>query len=240
MDPLCSMSSASDKKDGKDAKVDIAPRVQPATAPANAMEIDSNSSFSTFHSASASSSSPSPSSSSSPPAWKEEKRFGIPKFQLDWMQSAKTSWTRQNAVNKQLRIDPPNATSAGVASKALSLCLKPLIMWAPAKLWADLVQFVPCPEPDCKAKTEQHGYAKEPRLVQCIEDSYYLWSSVHVCKDSNHKSFLASNPLTLEKLPAFVRSHASFFLTERAAVTSRSAEFTFIHFKLLLLLLQPC
>jgi len=121
-----------------------------------------------------------------------------------------------------IRFCPPSTTCLSQERTALDWCVKPVTVWVPHRTWESSFEgHLPCPIVGCTAKTRSKGLADEPRLIQCLEDVEFLWSSRHICPQ--HKGFQASDAAALERMPSFVRAAFPCVLTEKSAVSNQYA-----------------
>jgi len=150
----------------------------------------------------------------------------IPQHQLSWMKSIKDTFKAGVSPRPvQMRFTFAVSPLLNATRTALDYCYKPLNMWAPCSLWKALLPTCPCPKPDCSAKTILHGFTATPRIVQSLDDTEYLWASVHQCTvkevdGKDHGYFNSDNAASLAKMPPFIQQQFAFHLTEQSCATN--------------------
>jgi len=143
---------------------------------------------------------------------------GVPPHQLDWMKRVKAEFSSKGHTPRDFHFAPPSTSSFAPSRSALDYCLKPFELWAPCMMWPNLVPFVPCPVANCDNKTTSRGWTKALRYLEGLADVTLLWATSHECPV--HKTFTASNPASVCKLPLSAQMECDFVLTERAGAST--------------------
>jgi hypothetical protein len=139
---------------------------------------------------------------------------------VDYIKASSLSAHAWLLPNLSVLLPPADPYLLGKMPKLIDYVQLPLHYWIPDWFLPQYVPFMPCPEPDCTARTtRQRWHSGGPRLIHDVHHAVYLHCWEYRCVEHPERSFSGWDERSVSKLPAAARLRFGYVLTRKTGVT---------------------